>query len=171
MRIAIPYERLHKAETDYNAMIELIRSIRYRYNRKNEPVDFYLYVPDGVEANIQEMQFFIGLCDTSFYEINKIAILHEQLIKDPRKIKVETEDPKKPLNLDALQNARTKLRNIFETLQKFKGDLSESNISSRYMNEEEAYFAAVWDMIHLMYSRLTAIYEMSDLGRQQHDGH
>ncbi len=53
MKITIPYERLHKAETDYNAMIELIRNIRYRYNRKNEPVDFYLYMPDGVEANIR----------------------------------------------------------------------------------------------------------------------
>ena len=167
MKITIPYERLHKAETDYNAMIGLIRNIRYRYNRKEEPVDFYLYVPDGVEVSIQEMHFFLDLCDTPYYEINKIAILHEQLIKDPRKIKVEAEEFKEPLNFDALQKARGNLHYILEILQEFKGNLSKSNIDPKYMNEEKAYFAAVWDMIYWMYSRLTNIYEMSDLGRQQ----
>jgi len=166
MKIMIPYERVYKAEKDYNTMIELSRSIRYRYNRKNEPIDFYLYVPDGVDVSIQEMEFFIDLCDAPYYEANKIAILHEQLIKNPRKIKVEVEESKEPLNYETLQKARANLHNILDILQEFKENLSRTNINLNYMREEKAYFVAVWEMTYSMYMRLTTIYEVNDLGRR-----
>jgi len=160
MKVMIPYERVRKAEGDYNTMIELSKGIRYRYNRKNEPIDFYLYVPDGVDLGTQEMEFFTDLCNAPYYEANKIAILHEQLIKDPRKIKVEAEESKEPINIEYLQKAIADLHSIIRNLGEFKESLSKTNIGSNWFNHmrmEKAYLVAVTDMIYLMDMRLHEI--------------
>jgi len=157
MKITIMYDQVYKAERDYNTMIALSQGIRYRYNRKKEPIDLYLYLPDGIDLGTHEMEFFIDLCNAPYYEVNKIAVLHEQLIRNPRKIDVDVKESNEPIDIESLWKARVNLYNAISNIEEFIENLSKSNISINYMREEKAYFVAVREMIYLMYLRLNTI--------------
>jgi len=159
MKITIMYDQVYKAERDYNTMIALSQGIRYRYNRKKEPIDLYLYLPDGIDLGTHEMEFFIDLCNAPYYEVNKIAVLHEQLIRNPRKIEVDVKESNEPINIESLGKARVNLHNAIVNIEEFIENLSKSNININYMREEKAYFVAVRDMIFLMNLRLNSIYD------------
>jgi DNA-dependent RNA polymerase auxiliary subunit epsilon len=159
MKITIMYDQVYKAERDYNTMIALSQKIRYRYNRKKEPIDFYLYIPDGVDLGTHEMQLFIELCNFPYIEVNKIAVLHEQLISNPRKIEVDVKESNEPIDIESLGKARVNLYNAIFNIEEFIENLSKSNININYMKEEKAYFVAVRDMLYSMYLKLNAINE------------